>query len=105
MIRAATDLSDGGLALAGFEMAEAAGCGLTLEDGDTGWFFGEDQARYLLAVPASDAAAFVEQAKISGIAARLVGSFGGDRFKMGTVDASLADLTALYRSSFAAAVE
>jgi phosphoribosylformylglycinamidine synthase subunit PurL len=34
LIAAATDLSDGGLALAAFEMAEAAGIGVTLDDGD-----------------------------------------------------------------------
>ena len=36
LIRAATDLSDGGLALAAFEMAEGAGLGLTLDAGDIG---------------------------------------------------------------------
>jgi phosphoribosylformylglycinamidine synthase II len=54
-IRACTDLSDGGLALAAFEMAAAAGCGLAIEEGDTAWFFAEDQGRYLLAVPAEHA--------------------------------------------------
>ncbi len=52
LIRAATDLSDGGLALAAFEMAEAAGLGVTLDAGDTGALFGEDQARYLVACAA-----------------------------------------------------
>jgi phosphoribosylformylglycinamidine synthase len=43
LIRAATDLADGGLALAAFELAEAAGCGAALEAGDLGALFGEDQ--------------------------------------------------------------
>jgi len=45
-VRAATDLADGGLALAAFEMAEAAGLGVTLDTGDIASLFGEDQARY-----------------------------------------------------------
>src|SRR5690606_34237716 len=55
-ITAASDLSDGGLALAAFEMAEAAGTGITLIPDETGALFGEDQARYLLAVRESAAA-------------------------------------------------
>jgi len=104
MIRAATDLSDGGLALAAFEMAEAAGCGLTLEGGDTGWFFGEDQARYLLAVPVAEATILVDLAKSSGIPARLVGSFGGDVFQMGSAKAPMSELVEIYRRGFAAAI-
>ena len=48
-IQACTDLSDGGLALAAFEMAEAGGIGVTLDAHDTPTLFGEDQARYLVA--------------------------------------------------------
>ena len=50
---ACTDLSDGGLALAAFEMAEGAGLGLTLTTADIATLYGEDQARYLVALPAS----------------------------------------------------
>ena len=34
MIKACTDLGDGGLALAAFELAEAAGVGISLDDAD-----------------------------------------------------------------------
>jgi phosphoribosylformylglycinamidine (FGAM) synthase-like enzyme len=44
---ACTDLGDGGLALAAFEMAEAAGLGLMIDSAEIGFLFGEDQARYL----------------------------------------------------------
>ena len=104
MIRSATDLGDGGLALAAFEMAQAAGCGLALEDGDTGWFFGEDQARYLLAVPMSEAALLVEQAGAQGIPARLIGSFGGDAFKLGDSAADMTALSGIYEAAFERAV-
>ncbi len=104
MIHAATDLSDGGLAMAAFEMAESAGCGIAIEDGDTGWFFGEDQARYLLAVPMTEATILVDLAKSSGVPARLVGSFGGDTLTFGDASAKMADLSALYHAGFEAAV-
>ncbi len=50
-IRACTDLGDGGLALAAFEMAEGAGIGVWIDSAETAFLFGEDQARYLVAVP------------------------------------------------------
>jgi len=75
LISAAHDLSDGGLALGVADMAMAAGVGVTVQGGDTGWFFGEDQARYLLATP--DANALLAAAKQAGVKAALLGSFGG----------------------------
>ncbi|HOZ34694.1 MAG TPA: phosphoribosylformylglycinamidine synthase subunit PurL, partial [Tabrizicola sp.] len=104
MIRACTDLSDGGLALTAFEMAEAAGLGLTLEAGETAQLFGEDQARYLLAVAPADLADLVQAAKAAGVPVASVGSFGGSVVTFGSDTALLADLSRLYRSAFAAAV-
>ncbi len=104
MIRACTDLSDGGLALAAFEMAEAAGLGLTLEAGETAQLFGEDQARYLLAVAPADLADLVQAAKAAGVPVASVGSFGGSVVTFGSDTALLADLSRLYRSAFALAV-
>ncbi|MDX5350088.1 MAG: phosphoribosylformylglycinamidine synthase subunit PurL, partial [Paracoccaceae bacterium] len=63
LIRACTDLSDGGLALAAFEMAEGAGIGLALDSADVAQLFGEDQARYLLAVAPGDVEALVAAGK------------------------------------------
>ena len=103
-IRAASDLSDGGLALAAFEMAEAAGTGVTLEPGDTGWFFGEDQARYLLAVSPDAVQALLADAAAAGVPARTVGAFGGETVRLGEDEAPLAELAALWRGAFAAAV-
>ena len=100
-IRAASDLSDGGLALAGFEMAEAAGIGLTLEDGDIAALFGEDQARYLLACDAEGAQAIEAAAAEAGITATRVGRFGGTEINLVGDRAALADLSALYRGAFA----
>jgi phosphoribosylformylglycinamidine synthase II len=103
-IRACTDLSDGGLALAAFEMAAAAGCGLAIEEGDTAWFFAEDQGRYLLAVPAEHAAGLVALAGQQALPARAVGSFGGDLVALGPASAPLADLVTLWSGAFAAAL-
>jgi phosphoribosylformylglycinamidine synthase subunit PurL len=99
-IRAATDLSDGGLALAAFEMAEAAGLGITLDAGDIPTLFGEDQARYLLACDAAGAAALMA----GNVPCAIVGRFGGDAVQFGTEVKPMADLSALYRGAFARAV-
>jgi phosphoribosylformylglycinamidine synthase len=104
LVRAATDLSDGGLALAAFEMAEGAGIGVTLESGDTAQLFGEDQARYLVAATAANAATLLAAAAKAGVPATRVGSFGGATIAFGRASAPLAELSALYRTAFAAAV-
>jgi phosphoribosylformylglycinamidine synthase subunit PurL len=99
-IRAATDLSDGGLALAAFEMAEGAGLGVTLDAGDIPTLFGEDQARYLLACDAAGATALLA----GDVPCAIVGRFGGDVVQFGAGLRPLADLSALYRGAFARAV-
>jgi phosphoribosylformylglycinamidine synthase len=104
LIRAATDLSDGGLALAAFEMAEAAGLGVALAAGDIPTLFGEDQARYLVAVAPGNLAALAAGAQRAGVPVAPVGQFGGDRIALGPDSAPLADLSRLYRTAFATAV-
>ena len=104
LIRAATDLSDGGLALAAFEMAEAAGLGVALQAGDIPTLFGEDQARYLIACTASDASVITAAAKAADVPCTIVGRFGGDLVQFGGARQSLAELSAVYRGAFAKAV-
>jgi phosphoribosylformylglycinamidine synthase subunit PurL len=104
LLRAATDLSDGGLALAAFEMAEGASLGVTLETGDTAQLFGEDQARYLVAVDPEKADALFATARAAGVPVTTVGRFGGTEVSFGTATAPLSDLSHLYRTAFAAAV-
>ena len=71
---------DGGLALAAFEMAEGAGLGVTLDAGDIGQLFGEDQARYLVACPAQALPALAGGgARRRACRWQCVGRFGGDR--------------------------
>jgi len=101
LIKACTDLSDGGLALAAFELAEAAGVGVTIDSGDTQVLFGEDQARYLIACNFDQAEALMIAASKAGLHLESVGKFGGEDVSLGNVKAPMADLSATYRNSFA----
>ncbi|MEM7088846.1 MAG: phosphoribosylformylglycinamidine synthase subunit PurL [Pseudomonadota bacterium] len=104
MIKACADLGDGGLALAAFELAEAAGVGVYLDDAATEFLFGEDQARYLVACNFDQAEALMIAAGQAGVPLVSVGRFTGDTVKIGTSEAPLADLQDTFRTSFAAAV-
>ncbi|HDR28375.1 phosphoribosylformylglycinamidine synthase subunit PurL [Rhodovulum sp.] len=104
LIAAATDLSDGGLALAAFEMAEAGGLGVHLDAADTPTLFGEDQARYLISAPFDAAEALMVAAGKAGVPLATVGRFGGDKVSFGPASAPMAELTALYRCAFAEAL-
>jgi phosphoribosylformylglycinamidine synthase subunit PurL len=103
-IRAITDLSDGGLALAAFEMAEAAATGVALTLSGIPDLFGEDQARYLVACTADQASVLEQAARAAGVPVARIGNFGGDVVTFGTDTAPLADLSAIYRGAFAAAI-
>ncbi len=105
LVAAVTDLSDGGLALAAFEMAEAAGIGVTLDSGDAAFLFGEDQARYLVACSMDQAEALNVAANAAGVPLVAVGRFGGQMVRLGQSEATLEGLSAIYRSAFGAAVE
>ncbi|TJZ87113.1 phosphoribosylformylglycinamidine synthase subunit PurL [Paracoccus hibiscisoli] len=104
-LSSATDLSDGGLALAAFEMAEAAGLGVTLDSADIAQLFGEDQARYLVACTPDAAAALTKAAQAAGVPIATVGRFGGTAVNLGGDSAPLTDLSTLYRTAFAAAIK
>ena len=103
-LRAATDLADGGLALAAFEMAEGAGLGVRLDAGDVATLFGEDQARYLVACSPEYAAALEAAALLTDVPVLRVGRFGGKDVQFGAETVAMAGLSALYRSAFEAAV-
>src|SRR6056297_39819 len=96
LIKACTDLSDGGLALAAFEMADAGGVGVQLDADDTPTLFGEDQARYLVACNFDQAEALMIEAGRAGVPIQSVGKFTGDTVKIGTSEAPLAELSTIY---------
>jgi phosphoribosylformylglycinamidine synthase II len=87
LVSAAHDLSDGGLAVAAAEMALAGHLGVTLQAGDTGWFFGEDQGRYLVATERAED--LIALAGTYGVQAQAVGTFGGDVVRLGGSEISL----------------
>ncbi len=103
-IRGACDLSDGGLALAAFEMAEKAGLGVTLAADDIPTLFGEDQARYLVCCTKNGAQAILNEAQSMNVIAQVIGDFGGTDVTFGADRALLADLSRLYRTAFASSI-
>ncbi len=94
-IRCCTDLSDGGLALAAYEMAAASGVGLRIDIKDTATLFGEDQGRYLIACSFDAAEALMIAAGPAGIPITTVGRFTGSKLRFGRSRAPLAELKAL----------
>ena len=99
-----TDLADGGLALAAFELAEAAGVGVTLTLDETAMLFGEDQARYVIACTPDQAKALSSAAKAADIALTQVGTASGTNVTFGQSSAPLSVLKQTFRSAFAQAV-
>ena len=80
---AAHDLSDGGLAVALAEMAMASGIGATLDAAPDdipahAYWFGEDQARYLVTVPAAQGRGVLERARAASVLVSRIGTTGGD---------------------------
>lgn len=81
-VSACHDLSDGGLAVALAEMAMAGGVGATIDALPVGpahaVLFGEDQARYLVTVPAASVAGVLAELEAAGVPALALGQTGGD---------------------------
>ncbi|MEX0283577.1 MAG: phosphoribosylformylglycinamidine synthase subunit PurL [Paracoccaceae bacterium] len=104
LITACTDLSDGGLMLAAFELAEAADVGIALDSDDTATLFGEDQGRYLVACGFDRAEALMGAAAQASVTIQSVGRFTGDVVRAGRSEAPLSELRTLYRGAFADAL-
>ena len=76
------DCADGGLAVALAEMAMATGIGATIDTLPANMpahaaLFGEDQARYVIALSANEADKVLAEAKAAGIPAMKLGTVGG----------------------------
>jgi len=75
------DLSDGGLAVAAAEMALASGVGIGLSNPtdvpDHAFYFGEDQARYLLALNPDQLDLLDEACTAAGVPYEVIGEAGG----------------------------
>jgi phosphoribosylformylglycinamidine synthase subunit PurL len=101
LIKACTDLSDGGLALAAFEMACASGVGVQIDETDQARLFGEDQGRYLVACNFDQAEALVVAAGQAGVPIATVGRFTGDTVRFGKSESTLQELATLHKDAFA----
>jgi phosphoribosylformylglycinamidine synthase len=94
-VTACHDVSDGGLLVALTEMALAGGYGCTLSAmGDAAFWFGEDQARYVVTAKAADAVR--QKAKAAGIDIAVLGQTGGDAIALGQDNVALATLRAAH---------
>lgn len=105
LVNAVHDLSDGGLAVGLAEMALASGLGADVEEhpdySAAQWWFGEDQGRYIISVPDTEAlnhalAKGTENAETAQIGFRRIGTVGGDNL----LGISLADLREAHQSFF-----
>jgi phosphoribosylformylglycinamidine synthase subunit PurL len=96
-VRAVHDVSDGGLLVAVAEMALAGSTGAQLEPAPSGlpeaaWWFGEDQGRFVVAVPPRHVAGLAAQAHGLGLPALRIGIAAGEALAVGEDSVSLADL-------------
>ncbi|MCL6593517.1 MAG: phosphoribosylformylglycinamidine synthase subunit PurL, partial [Alicyclobacillus sp.] len=91
-VLAAHDVSEGGLAVALAEMCIPAGLGVQAQVADqpvadgvarAGWLFGEGQSRILVEVDRTAAASLLAAAAAAGVPARVLGSTGGERLRLG----------------------
>ena len=105
-VAACHDVADGGLLVAIAEMAMGSGVGATLEAPPAGlpahgFWFGEDQGRYVLAV--EDAAPVLAAAAAAGVPALRIGrSLGGDLVLAGVSSISVEGLRAVHESTLPA---
>jgi phosphoribosylformylglycinamidine synthase subunit PurL len=77
------DLSDGGLLVALAEMAIAGGLGAALDAAPDAivpqaWWYGEDQARYIVTVPQAELLGVLTKLKAVGVPCTQIGTTGGD---------------------------
>ena len=114
LLASAHDVSDGGLAVALAESAMQGGIGATISlDGaarHSALLFGETTGRALISFAPEHEAAVRATAAENGIPFTAAGWVGGDRLRIDArsrplIDASLAELTALWRTAFAHAIE
>ena len=98
------DCADGGLALAVAEMAIAGGIGATIAAAPDelplhAFLFGEDQARYVLACEADEAADLLYEATALGVPATVIGVTGGNSLILPSREAiSVAELKAAHEN-------
>ena len=105
LVNAVHDVSDGGLAVALAEMALSGGIGADVDANPeytaAQWWFGEDQGRYVISVPDTEAlntalSKGTENAETAQIGFRRIGTVGGDSL----LGVSLNDMREAHQSFF-----
>ena len=104
-VLACHDLSDGGLLVALAEMAMASGIGARITaSGDHGFWFGEDQARYILAT--THAPDLLAAAQAAGVPALLLGQSGGANLELASLGAiSVEELSRAHEATLPALMQ
>ncbi|MEP6342576.1 MAG: phosphoribosylformylglycinamidine synthase subunit PurL [Maricaulaceae bacterium] len=103
-VNAVHDCSDGGLAMAAAELCLSSNVGAKLTNVNPdipshAYMFGEDQARYLMAVEPNSANPILSTAAGSGISVQKIGTVGGERFQIADkVDVSLSKLRSAHEN-------
>lgn len=106
LVSAVHDISDGGLAVALMEMAIASGLGADVAGNDdytaAQWWFGEDQGRYVITVPDTEAfnaqmAKGTRDEDMARVGFRRLGTVGGDEL----LGVPVADLREAHQRFFA----
>jgi phosphoribosylformylglycinamidine synthase len=94
-LTAAHDISDGGFAVALAEMALAGNIGATAEIDPAmpahAYFYGEDQARYIVTAAPDKAKAICLESQQAGVACKIIGLTGGNALTIGSSTAILLD--------------
>ena len=103
LVAAVHDLSDGGLLVGIAEMAMAGGVGAEISPDATlpphAFFFGEDQARYVIALRPDKTAAVLALAENAGVPALTLGRTGGVALRVeGLFEVSLTQLSELHEA-------
>lgn len=97
-VTACHDLADGGLAIALTEMAMAGCKGAKVEKPETiatvehGFYFGEDQARYIITCKASDVDEITSAASAANVAIATLGTVGGSAINLDGTEISVNEL-------------
>jgi phosphoribosylformylglycinamidine synthase len=110
-VGAVHDLSDGGLAVALAEMAMAGGIGVAIErsavEGSAhAFFFGEDQARYVVTARPGEGEALIAEARRADVPAARLGTTGGLSLDLpGEPPIAVATLVDAFESWFPAAMD
>ncbi|HEX2240297.1 MAG TPA: phosphoribosylformylglycinamidine synthase subunit PurL [Actinomycetota bacterium] len=107
LLRSAHDISSGGLAITLAESALAGNIGFTVDVGDDpehAFLFAETPARAIVSCAPGDTTVVLALAEEFSVAARVIGTVGGDQLSFGSVAVSLSDAQNVYEQTLPASL-